>query len=376
MASEPDPEPDFQNVAGFGFANKGDGVIEHLYEFEKAIQSENLDAEVILGDTNIKVPGRIKGKLDAYLEANASEYVLNTIAEGYKLIFIDDVPPPPSYLPNNKSALCQRTFLHSELVRLEQLGCIRKVFSRPHVVNPCSVVYSKKLRCVLDASQWLNKFCVRRKTVLADLSRIPYLVRKGDYMTVNDLDSGYWQVPIFPPHQKYLGLSFENDDLSMTYWVWVVMPLGIVDAAHIFTALTDPLMDCILLKGMRANIYIDDLLSVCQGFVNAVNQDKAVQAFFYEGGWVFKPSKSSGPPSQRVTYLGLVINSLDMIFEIPADKMLRLLEGAKVLLSARRFLVKTLASWVGLLQSVRLALGPVVSIMCRSLYDSIKPASP
>ena len=108
MASEPDPEPDFQNVAGFGFVNEGDGLnIEHLYEFEKAIQSENLDAEVILGDTNVKVPGRIKGKLNAYLEANASEYVLNTIAEGYKLIFIDDVPPPPSYLPNNKSALCQ-----------------------------------------------------------------------------------------------------------------------------------------------------------------------------------------------------------------------------------------------------------------------------
>ena len=186
--------------------------------------------------------------------------------------------------------------------------------------------------------------------------------------------AGYGQVPIFPPHQTYLGLSFEHDDLSVSYWVWVVMPLGIVDAAHIFTALTDPLMDCILLKGMRANIYIDDLLSICQGFANAVIQDKAIRAYFYEGGWVFKPSKSSGPPSQRVTYLGLVINSLDMIFEIPADKMVRLLEGAKFLLSARRFLVKTLASWVGLLQSVRLAVGPVVSIMCRSLYDCIKAA--
>ena len=44
------------------------------------------------------------------------------------------------------------------------------------------------------------------------------------------------------------------------------MPLGIVDASRIFTALTDPLMDCILFKEMHANIYIDDLLSACQGF--------------------------------------------------------------------------------------------------------------
>ena len=156
------------------------------------------------GNTNSIVPGRLLGKTEAYRKANASQYVLDTVEFGYKLIFIDNVSPPSSFLPKNKSALYQETF--TELLRLEKLGCIRKVSSRPHIVNPCSVVYSKKLRCVLDASQWLNRYCVRRKTVLADLSRIPYLVRQGDYMTVNDLDSGYWQVPIYPPHQTYLGL--------------------------------------------------------------------------------------------------------------------------------------------------------------------------
>ena len=63
-----------------------------------------------------------------------------------------------------------------------------------------------------------------------------------------------------------------------------------------------------------------------------------------------------------------------MEFEIPPAKLVRLLEGAKFLLKARRFLVRTLASWVGLLQSVRLAVGPLVSLMCRSLYDCIKSA--
>ena len=272
-----EPEPNYLNVANLGNFGSTDVVPEEQCDFfVNNLQSENLDVDVILGDTNTKVPGRIKGKLEAYLEADASKYVLQSISEGYRLIFINDIPPPTIYLPNNKSALSQKTFLYSELIRLEQFGCIRKVSSR--------------------------------NTVLADLSRIPFLVRRGDYMTVNDLDSGYWQVPIYPPHQTYLGLSYQHEDLSLSFWVWVVMPLGIVDAAHIFTALTDPLMDCILLKGMRANIYIDDLLSVCQ--------DKDVKAFFARGGWVFKPSKSSGPPSQRVTYLGLVINSIDMIFEI------------------------------------------------------------
>ena len=89
---------------------------------------------------------------------------------------------------------------------------------------------------------------------------------------------------------------------------------------------------------------------------------------------MFKPSKSSGVPSQRVKYLGLIINSVSMKFEIPEDKLSKLIEKAKFLISLRRVLVKDLASWVGLLQSCRLAVGPLISIMCRSLYDTIKNA--
>ena len=88
----------------------------------------------------------------------------------------------------------------------------------------------------------------------------------------------------------------------------------------------------------------------------------------------FRSSKSSGLPSQKVKYLGLVIDSVKLTFGIPEEKLGRILEGAKSLLTHRRLLVKSLASWVGLLQSCRLAIGPLVSIMCRSLYDCISSA--
>jgi hypothetical protein len=188
--SKTEPEPDFLGVSHLDSFDPNAPVIENdFHEFVSNLQSQTSD--IILGDTNTKVPGRIKGQTEAYRKADASQYVLDTVTVGYKLIFINNKIPPSSFLPNNKSALSQKTFLYSELLRLEKLGCIRKVSSRPHIVNRCSIVFSNKLRCVLDASQWLNRFCVRRKTVLADLSRIPYLVRQWDYMTVNDLDSGY-----------------------------------------------------------------------------------------------------------------------------------------------------------------------------------------
>ena len=214
--SEFEVEPNYVGLSNLGSFNS-EQITSNL---ESSVVEQSLSevaALISLGDTNIAVPGRILGKLSAYEEAGASDYVLDTVREGYKLVFVDDKFPPSDYKENNSSALLQNDFLYDELLRLESLGCLKRVQSRPHIVNPCSVVFSRKLRCVLDASQHLNKFCVRRRTSLADLSRLPDLLREGDFMTVNDLDSGYWQVPIYPPHQTCLGLSFTCDNGSVLY---------------------------------------------------------------------------------------------------------------------------------------------------------------
>ena len=83
---------------------------------------------------------------------------------------------------------------------------------------------------------------------------------------IYDLDSGYWQVTIYPPHQTYLGLHYRRPDGSVDYRVCVVMPLGIIDAAHIFTSITDPLLSHHQLYGARSTMYIDGLLSLAETF--------------------------------------------------------------------------------------------------------------
>ena len=67
-------------------------------------------------------------------------------------------------------------------------------------------------------------------------------------------------------------------------------------------------------------------------------------------------------------------NTQYMTFEIPPLKLAKILENGLSILALKFCLVKKLASWVGLLQSCKLAIGPVVSIMCRALYDTIKLA--
>ena len=90
-------------------------------------------------------------------ELQASDFILSTIQHRYQFPFIS--VPPSSYCKNNKSFFEHRDFAYNELLRLESLGCIRRVKEQPYFTLPLSVVYSKKYRLVFDASRHLKKPC-------------------------------------------------------------------------------------------------------------------------------------------------------------------------------------------------------------------------
>ena len=193
---------------------------EHLSKLlmNEAVMGEEMDVNLA---TDCRVPGRIKGRHHVYEQVRADPYIVNLVEKGYRLEF--DEEPPPSFTKNNKSALNKKDFVFKELLRLEQLGCIEKVVEQPRVVLPLSAVFSKKWRLVVDASRTLNPYCTRRKIMLEDLSHVPLVIRKGDFMVVNDLDSGYWHIPIAEEHWTYLGVHFEKEDGTILYWVWKVL---------------------------------------------------------------------------------------------------------------------------------------------------------
>ena len=70
-------------------------------------------------------------------------------------------------------------------------------------------------------------------------------------------------------------------------------------------------MGSLRLFGKRSAIYIDDIINSHQDEVGCAQQERFIHHQFFQGGWVFKPEKSSGPPSQSVKYLGIIMNSLN-----------------------------------------------------------------
>ena len=91
-------------------------------------------------------------------------------------------------------------------------------------------------------------------------------------------------------------------------------------------------------------------------------------------GWVFKPSKRSSELTQIVRFLGLEIDSRDLTFNIPADKIVKIKSLAAEIKARSRVKVKLLARLVGMLQAVKSATGPIVAVLTRSLYHVVASA--
>ena len=226
----------------------------------------------------------------------------------------------------------------------------------------------------MDASRTLNPYCTRRKIKLEDLSHVPFTVRQGDFCVVNDLDSGYWHIPIAREHWQFLGVHFVRHDGSVLYWVWKVLCLGLRDAAFIFTKVLSPLVSELRKRGERGLIYIDDKLTLGASREECLYWEEETKALFEKAGLVFKPSKRSGDPAQVCKFLGLNIDTRDLTFNIPEEKILKIISRCKGLLSRKWLKVKQVASLVGLLHSVSRATGPIVSVLTRSLYSVVNSA--
>ena len=70
-----------------------ENLLDSVNVIDESLFIESLGSvanQVKLGDTNTAVPGRLLGRVEAYEEAGASEYIKETVKWGYKLVFIDN----------------------------------------------------------------------------------------------------------------------------------------------------------------------------------------------------------------------------------------------------------------------------------------------
>ena len=287
-----------------------------------------------------------------------SPYVAQVLAEGYRLPLSHE--PDISFLSNNQSALRQPLFVTQELAALLEAGAIEVVQKQPTVVLPMSVVFSNKLRLVIDSSRNLNDFLVVPKVKLSGLAEACKAVERGDFQTVLDMASSYYHISIFEGHRQYLGIHWEG-----VFYRWKVLFLGLCTAVVLFTKMTRPMIAHAHRFGIRTSIYIDDEWVLGKSKEECGKAHDFVRRMWRQAGFVQRLGKGVDTPTQSAKYLGLICDSANLRFEIPADKLAHIKEKLQQLAGLRRTRVRQAASTYGKLAAVLLATGPQLRLLTR-----------
>ena len=156
--------------------------------------------------------------------------------------------------------------------------------------------------------------------------------------------------------------------MALIIIVFTVLSFGLSTACYLFNKLMRPLVRHWRGRGLKAIVYLDDGIVAVKGEHRALEESALVRHELECAGFVINLEKSLWVPSQSMEWLGFNIDLCKGEFSIPAN----ILDSLKLQLFAvaEAFTVpaRQLASVIGKIMSMSMALGPVTRLMTRKLY--------
>ena len=149
------------------------------------------------------------------------------------------------------------------------------------------------------------------------------LIRLRVYMASIDLKDAFYSVPVHKNHQAYLTFFVEE------YLKFVCMPNGYGPAMRIFTKISKIPFSILREKGFLSVVYVDD--SYLQGddyedcLSNVLNTIEILRSL----GFKIHPDKSKFIPTQCITYLGFILNSVQIKITLTLEKKEKILNLSK-----------------------------------------------
>ena len=126
-------------------------------------------------------------------------------------------------------------------------------------------------------------------------------------MSSIDIKDAYYSVVINPEFQLYFKFMSEGQ-LSK----FVCLPNGFCKGPRKFTKILKPPLAILRRLGHVVSACIDDLIHIGFNFDECAKKVLDTLLIFDELGFVVHPEKSKLIPSQCITFLGFIINSVDM----------------------------------------------------------------
>ena len=283
------------------------------------------------------------------------EFILNGIKFGFDIVDAEsDISEVicanhPSARP--QSALYEKA---SAQVRAEiECGNYRICDSPPAIISPMAAIPKPDggVRLIHDCSrppgQSVNDYCSSDwKQKFSRVDDAAAMMTEGCYFAKVDLKNAYRSVGISQSSQRVTGLQWDFQGQTI-YMTDTRLPFGARLSPGIFHRLTQAVKRIMARKGHDLIVvYLDDFLIIadskeaCSLAFNALIQLLRKLGFSIHWGKVVDPT-------QKITFLGIELDSLAMSLRLPEDKLTKLREELQGFLGRKRATKRQLQSLAG-----------------------------
>ena len=174
------------------------------------------------------------------------------------------------------------------------------------------------------------------------------LMRPGCFFATVDIKSAYRWVSVYPPHHTLQGFRWAFNG-SYQFFTDNFLCCGLKNAPSIFHGKSCAVTRMMTRKGFPNLVnYLDDFLIVSSSREECLGAQLALIRLLHSVGFQVNWSKLHSP-SQRVKFLGIILDSLAMQAFVPEDKISSLEEQLHVLLSKRKASKRDLQRVAGLM---------------------------
>ena len=284
------------------------------------------------------------------------KFILSGVKEGFHITDISEIKHPAE-VDNYSSATGTNIRDKVEAqIKLEIANHrYRVVTDKPVIVSALGAIpkkHSQEVRLIHDCSRpsglSLNDYCTNDPFKYQSLQDAVDLIKPGYYMAKLDLASAYRSVRVHESNFPATGLKWTfSGDTEPTYIVDTRLPFGARASPGIFHQLSQAVRRIMSHANINSIVvYLDDFLVIgqskeqCNDFLLQL-----IQLLRYLG-FSINYNKVLGPV-QRLTFLGITLDSNTMTLELPDDKLQELQNTLSTIVAKKKATKKQLQSIAG-----------------------------
>ncbi|KAL0195086.1 hypothetical protein M9458_008658, partial [Cirrhinus mrigala] len=246
---------------------------------------------------------------------NPSRWLLRTIRLSYAIQFARRPPKFRGVLTTSVQGP-NTAVLRAEIAVLLAIETVPSAEMKKGFYSPYFIVPKKGggLRPILDL-RVLNRALLKLPFKMLTLKHILTCVRVQDWFVAIDLKDAYFHVSILPRHRPFLRFAFKG-----RAYQYKVLPFGLSLSPRVFTKVAEAALSPLRERGIRILNYLDDCLILAHSWDLVCAHRDMVLNHLAQLGLRVNWEKSKLSPAQRISFLGVELDSVSMSAHLSPER--------------------------------------------------------